>query len=52
MMTRRSKADWRKLINEQIASDLNGVEFCKLKGLAYKTFSARKCELNPLDFDE
>jgi len=46
-MTRRTKADWRKLIEEQIAGDLNGVEFCKLKGLAYKTFSARKCELNP-----
>ena len=45
-MTRRSKAQWRQLIGEQIASDLNGVEFCKLKGLTYKTFSARKCELN------
>jgi len=46
-MTRRSKADWRKLIEEQIASDLTGIEFCRLKGLTYKTFSARKCELNP-----
>ncbi len=34
----RSKAEWRKLIEQQARSGLNGVSFCEQHGLSRKTF--------------
>ncbi len=34
----RSKAEWRKLIEQQARSGLNGVSYCEQHGLSRKTF--------------
>lgn len=41
-MTRRSKAQWRELVDEQASSGLSASEFCRLKSINPKYFSARK----------
>jgi len=44
-MTRRSKADWQKLIEQQVTSPLTIAEFCKHHELAQSYFYKRKSEL-------
>jgi len=44
-MTRRSKADWQKLIEQQATSPLTIAEFCKHHELAQSYFYKRKSEL-------
>lgn len=34
----RSKAEWRKLVEQQARSGLNGVAFCEQHGLSRKSF--------------
>lgn len=51
-MARRSKAQWRELIDEQALSGLGAAEFCRLKSINPKYFSTRKrqFELNTNSF--
>ena len=44
-MARRTKAQWRALINEQKSSGLIAAEFCRRKGIKAKYFSLRKRQL-------
>lgn len=41
-MARRTKAQWREMIDEQTASGLSAAEFCRLKSVNPKYFSVRK----------
>ena len=34
----RSETEWRKLVEQQASSGLNGVKFCQQEGLSRKTF--------------
>lgn len=44
-MARRSKAQWKRLIEEQSASELNAAEFCRQRSINAKYFSLRKKQL-------
>lgn len=45
-MTRRTKAQWQALIEEQQSSGLIPAEFCRRQGVNAKYFSLRKKQLN------
>lgn len=47
-MTKRTKDDWRELIEQQIASNLSVAEFCKQHSLAQTYFYKRKSDLKKL----
>jgi len=42
---RRSKADWRKLIEDQQSSGLSAAQFCRERSINPKYFSTRKKQL-------
>ena len=44
-MTRRTKDDWRKLIEQQSQSDLSVADFCKQHQLGQTYFYKRKSDL-------
>jgi hypothetical protein len=44
-MARRSSQEWQSIIEQQAASDLSVVDFCKQQQLDYKYFHARKRSL-------
>ena len=44
-MTRRSQEDWRQLVAEQQASELNATDFCRERKINPKYFSLRKQRL-------
>ena len=44
-MTRRTLDDWRKLVNQQIDSDLSVAEFCQQNNLGETYFYKRKSDL-------
>lgn len=45
-MTRRSKAEWLRLIEEHQNSGLSAVEFCRRNGVNPKYFSVRQRQLS------
>jgi hypothetical protein len=47
-MARRTKEDWRKLIEEQSNGDLSVAEFCKQHQLGQTYFYKRKSDLKKL----
>ena len=50
---RRSKAEWRDLIEQQKHSGLNGVAFCDQRGLSRKSFyqQRKSLALKPADLE-
>jgi len=46
VMSRRTKAQWRKLIEQQKVSGLTAAEFCRQNSVNAKYFSVRKRQLS------
>ena len=44
---RRSRAQWKSLIDRHVRSDLSGKQFCEREALSYASFMKWRSKLNP-----